>query len=119
MPKSIGRCAAILALAITVAPGQAEQAKSAAPAASEDCEARIQKLEASTAEGEERLAEKNVVIVACSRQYRRDTTIERLVKECAKYEEQPVVKQQLLAECQLAAYGYANALRSLKAEYRR
>lgn len=119
MPKSIGYCAAILALVVAMAPGHAEQAKRAAPAASEDCEARIQKLEASTAEGEERLAEKNAVIAHCARQYRRDQTIVALVKECAKYEEQPVVKQQLLAECQLAAYGYANALRSLKAEYRK
>ena len=30
-----------------------------------------------------------------------------------------MVKQQLLTECQLAAYGYANALRSLKAEFRK
>jgi hypothetical protein len=39
------------------------------------------------------------------------------VKECAKYEEQPVVKQQAVAECQLAAFNYANALRTLKAEF--
>ena len=44
-------------------------------------------------------------------------TIERLVEQCAKYEEQPVVKQQFVAECQLAAFGYANALRTLKAEH--
>jgi hypothetical protein len=37
----------------------------------------------------------------------------------AKDEEQPVVKQQFVAECQLAAFGYANALRTLKAEYRK
>ena len=34
-----------------------------------------------------------------------------------EYEEQPVVKQQFVAECQLAAFNYANALYSLKAEY--
>jgi hypothetical protein len=45
--------------------------------------------------------------------------IERLVSECAKYEEQAVVKQQAVAECQLAAFGYANALRSLKTDYRK
>ena len=119
MPKSTVSCAAILALVIAAAPAHAEQAKRAAPAVSEDCEAKIQKLEASTAEGEERLAEKNAVIEICTKQYRRDKTVAALVRECAKYEEQPVVKQQLLAECQLAAYGYANALHSLKAEYRK
>lgn len=119
MLKSLVCCVAVLAL-IGAAPSRAEQARRAAPAAvSEDCEARIQKLEGSQAEGEERLAEKNTVIAACAKQYRRDKTVEGLVKECRKYEEQPVVKQQFLAECQLAAYGYANALQSLKAEYRK
>jgi hypothetical protein len=84
-----------------------------------DCEARIQKLEASQAEGAERLAEKNQVIGQCARQYRNDKTIQSLVKECAKYEEQPVLKQQLVAECQLAAFTYANALHTLKSEYRK
>ena len=119
MPKPSGCCAAILALAIAVAPGHAEPARRAAPDAGEDCETKIQKLEASTAEGEERLAEKNAVIAHCAGQYRRDQTIERLVRECRKYEEQPVVKRQLVAECQLAAYGYANAQRSLEAEFRK
>jgi len=41
------------------------------------------------------------------------------VKECAKFEEQPVVKQQFVAECQLAAFKYANALRALKMEYKK
>jgi hypothetical protein len=85
----------------------------------DDCETRIQKLDASQAEGEERLAEKYAVIDLCSRQYRRDKTIEALVKECTKYVEQAVVKQQFVAECALAAYGYANALRALKAGYRK
>jgi hypothetical protein len=31
--------------------------------------------------------------------------------------ERPVIKQQFVAECQLAAFKYANALRWLKAEY--
>lgn len=119
MPKSTGSCAAILALVIAAAPGHTEPAKRAVPAVSEDCETKIQKLEASTAEGEERLAEKNAAIEVCAKQYHREKTIVALVKECAKYEEQPVVKQQLLAECQLAAYGYANALHALKAEYRK
>ena len=84
-----------------------------------DCETRMQKLEASPAEGEERLAEKNLVIDACAGQYKHDKTIERLVNECAKYVEQPVVKQQFVAECQLAAYNYANALYDLRAQYRK
>ena len=41
------------------------------------------------------------------------------MKECARYEEQPVLKQQFVAECQLAAFNYANALYTLKAEYRK
>ena len=84
-----------------------------------DCETRIQKLDASNAEGEERLAEKNEVIEFCVSQYEHDNTIKGLVKECAKFEEQPVVKQQFVAECQLAAFKYANALRALKAEYKK
>ncbi len=84
-----------------------------------DCEASMQKLEASNAEGEERLREKNEVIELCARQYERDNAIKRLVRECAKFEEQPVVKQQLVAECQLAAFNYANALRTLKAEFKK
>jgi hypothetical protein len=82
----------------------------------DDCETRIQRLDASNAEGQERLDEKNVVIGFCANQYQHDKTIKQLVEMCAKYEEQPVVKQQLVAECQLAAFGYANALRTLKAE---
>lgn len=119
--KSFVYCAVTLALVIAAAPGTAApKDKSPAPiAVEEDCEARIQKLEGSQAEGEERLAEKNSVIGACAKQYRRDQTVERLVRECRKYEEQPVVKQQMLAECQLAAYGYANALQNLKAEFRK
>jgi hypothetical protein len=84
-----------------------------------DCETRIRKLEASQAEGEERLSEKHLVIEYCASRYKNDKTIERLVKECAKYEEQPVVKQQFVAECQLAAFNYANTLYVLKAEYRK
>ena len=85
----------------------------------DDCEARIDKLDDSQAEGEDRLREKYAVIDYCGRQYKNDKTIGRLVKECAKYEEQPVVKQQFLAECILAAYKYANALGELKAEHRK
>jgi hypothetical protein len=112
MLKLIFACASVVWLA-TVAPA------AAAPASTEDCEARMQKLDASNAEGEERLAAKNDVIAFCTRQYARDETIKRLVKACAKYEEQPVVKQQAVAECQLAAFNYANALRTLKAEYKK
>jgi len=98
-----------------VLPGAASPAKST----ENDCEARIRKLDASPAEGEERLREKNEVIDSCAGQYKNDKTIVRLVKECAKYIEQPVVKQQSVAECQLAAFNYANALYTLRAEYRR
>jgi hypothetical protein len=87
--------------------------------AKDDCESRIRMLDASQAEGEERLAEKREVIDYCYSQYKRDKTIERLVNDCAKYEEQPVVKQQSVAECQLAAFNYANALRTLKSDYRK
>jgi hypothetical protein len=79
----------------------------------------MRKLDASPAEGEERLREKNEVIDYCASQYKNDKTITRLVKECAKYIEQPVVKQQSVAECQLAAFNYADALYTLRAEYRR
>jgi hypothetical protein len=88
-------------------------------ATEDDCEDRMRKLDASDTEGVERLAEKNVVIDYCASQYKRDKTIERLVRACEKYEEQPVVKQQLVAECQLAAFNYANLLQALKAEYRK
>jgi hypothetical protein len=83
----------------------------------DDCETSIQKLDASQAEGEERLAEKNEVIDRCATQYKNDKMIGRLVSECATFEEQAVVKQQSVAECQLAAFSYANALHSLKTEY--
>ena len=109
MTKSVVVCASLLALVCAAAPGFAGDTG--------NCESRIQKLDASTAEGQQRLDEKNVVIEFCASQYRRDKTIERLVEACAKYAEQPVVKQQLVAECQLAAFGYANALRTLKAEF--
>ena len=91
--------------------------KTAAQSAGDDCEARIEKLDASKAEGEERLSEKRGVIDACSDQYKRSKTIARLLNACAKYEEQPVVKQQFAADCELAAFRYGNALRALKAEH--
>ena len=84
-----------------------------------DCETAIRKLDASEAQGEERLAEKQEVIDQCLGEYKHDKTVARLVQDCAKYEEQPVVKQQFVAECQLAAFNYANALRALKAEHRK
>jgi hypothetical protein len=83
----------------------------------DDCEARMGKLDSSQAEGADRLAEKNSVIDYCGSQYKHDKTIQRLVKECAKYEEQPIIKQQFVAECMLAAYSYANALYAVKEEY--
>jgi len=109
MAKHIIACASILALVAIVPPALA----------SDDCEARIDKLDESKAEGPDRLAEKNEVIEFCYSQYKRDKAIDRLVKECSKYEEQPVVKMQAVADCQLAAYKYANELRSLKMDYRK
>jgi hypothetical protein len=130
MTNSILCCVSILALVPAAAPARsgepAASGKQVLPTASSrvssaegDCEARIRKLDESQAEGEERLAEKNVVIDYCASQYKNDKTIGRLVKECAKYEEQPVVKQQFVAECQLAAFSYANALYALKTHYRK
>jgi hypothetical protein len=130
MTKPILCCGLIVALVIAVAPAghgkeRANNKRVSPPAVSlpnsigEDCETRMQKLDASQAEGEERLAEKNEVIDYCATQYKKDKTIKTLVKECTKYEEQAVVKQQFLAECQLAAFNYANALRTLKTEYRK
>jgi hypothetical protein len=134
MTKSILCCISILGLSIfslvaAAGPGGAGEPaardkrvlRSAAslPNFEDDCETRMRKLDASDTEGAERLAEKNVVIDYCASQYKRDRTIERLVKACEKYEEQPVVKQQLVAECQLAAFNYANALHTLRAEYRK
>ena len=81
-------CVWIFALATVVPPALA----------GDDCETRIEKLEASKAEGEERLAEKHEVIGFCASQYKHDEAIGRLVKQCAKYEEQPVVNQQFVAE---------------------
>jgi hypothetical protein len=114
-------CVSILVLVAAAAPAlSAERAANAKHVSTEaDCEAVIQKLDASPAEGEERLAEKQRVIEACSSQYKNDKTIEKLVKDCAKYAEQPVLKQQFVADCQLAAFNYANALNALKAEYRK
>jgi hypothetical protein len=130
MIKCIPYCVSILVLVIAGAAAcAAEQATKNKPVlraaaslpslAKDDCETRIRGLDASEAEGEERLTEKREAIDHCVSQYKHDKTIERLVKDCAKYEEQPVVKQQLVAECQLAAFNYANALRMLKAEYRK
>jgi len=130
MTKCIPYCASILVLVIAgAATCAAEQAAKDAPVlraasslqslAKDDCETRIRGLDASEAEGEERLIEKREAIDHCVSQYKHDKTIERLVKDCAKCEEQPVVKQQLVAECQLAAFNYANALRTLKAKYRK
>jgi hypothetical protein len=126
MTKSV-LCVSILALVVAAAPVRAgaQTAKgkqvsySASTSSTNDCETRIQKLEASQAEGAERLAEKEAVIDRCAGQYKRDKTIARLVNECEKYQEQPVVKRQSVAECQLAAFNYANALRTLKAWYRK
>jgi hypothetical protein len=111
----------VLVLLAAFAPALAVAQPTAAPAGSangETCEAKMQALEQSPAEGEERLAEKNEIIAVCAREYRRDAAIARLVKDCAKYEKQAVAQQQFVAECQLAAYNYANALRAAKSEFK-
>ena len=109
MTRSIFVCTWILALVTATPSGFAGD--------KDDCETWIQKLDASNAEGQQRLDEKNEAINFCANQYKHDKTIERLVEACARYEQQPVVTQQLVAECQLAAFEYANALGTLKAEY--
>ena len=100
----------ILAHATATVPARSQEQK-------DRCEARMTKLDASQAEGADRLAEKNSVIDYCGSQYKHDKMIQGLVRECAKYEQQPIIKQQFVAECMLAAYGYANALYALKAEH--
>ena len=122
--KFIIYCGAILVLVSAGGPARsddhaANHKRVGLNSAPDDCETRMQKLDASQAEGAERLAQKNLVIDACAGQYKNDKTIGKLVKECAKYVEQPVVKQQFVAECQLAAFNYANILYALKAEYRK
>lgn len=57
------------------------------------------------------------MIEYCDSQYKHDKMIQGLVRECAKYRQQPIIKQQFVAECMPAAYGYANALYALKAEH--
>jgi hypothetical protein len=37
------------------------------------------------------------------------SSLQRGTKECAKYEAQPVINQQCIAECQLAAFNCGNA----------
>jgi len=127
MSRGILWCVSILALVTAAAPfaaaeptaGDKSVLRSAASTPAQgDCEARIQRLDASQAEGQERLAEKRAVIDHCFNQYKHDKTIIRLVMDCAKYEQQPVVSRQLVAECQLAAFNYANALQTLREEYR-
>lgn len=123
-------CISMLALAMAATPAWSGEhaadnkpvlpgAVSATNPGEDDCQSRMRKLDDSPAEGAERLAEENLVIDYCASQYKNDKTIARLVKECAKYVEQPVLKQQFVAECQLAAFNYANALYTLKAEYRK
>jgi hypothetical protein len=123
MIKSVLCCVSIFALVTAVVPvdagAQTAKIKQVLRSTKDDCETRIQKLAASQAEGVERLVEKEQVIERCASEYKRDKTIVGLVNECKKYLEQPVVKQQAVAECELAAFNYANELRSLKAEYRK
>ena len=113
MTKCTLFCVSLLTLAAATVPARA------AGKAKDSCETRIEKLEVSQAEGAERLAEKNDTVERCDSQYKRDKTVQRLVSECAKYLEQPVIKQLLVTECQISAFKYANALKMLKAEYRK
>src|SRR3974390_3742429 len=91
MTKAILVCTSIFAFVTVVGPALAgeQTAKethvlrntSSLPNSTEgDCETRIQKLDASSAEGEERLAEKNEGIDFCVIQYEHDNTIKRLFK---------------------------------------
>ena len=116
----------IAALAFIAAPAPAGATKPAVPSgaapavtADEDCSDRIRKFEVSDAEGAERLAAKWEVVAFCDKEFKRDKMVQGLVKECAKYIEQPVIKQLLVTDCQLAAYSYGSVLRFLKAEYRK
>jgi hypothetical protein len=81
-----------------------------------DCESEIDKVEVSDAEGQQRLEVMNTAINVCAAQFKRDKKIAGLVRECAKYEDQPTVQQQFVAACQVAAFKYANALYGLKAQ---
>jgi hypothetical protein len=116
MTNSILCATFILAAVTAVVPAQAADRTAGDKSAGSACESRIRQLEASPAQGQERLNEKNAVIEYCADQYETDQMIQTLVDECAKYEEQPVVIQQFVAECQLAAFNYANTLYALKAE---
>jgi hypothetical protein len=119
MARAVVCFVSVIALIAAAAPVRALAQTTLDKPARDACETRIEKLDASAAEGEDLLFEKRAVIDACFDQYRRDKTIVSLVLECAKYEEQPVVKRQLAADCQLAALKYANELRALKAQYRK
>ena len=121
MIKAVLCCISIFAFVTAVVPDRAgaQAARNKQVSRSSTCEARIQKLATSPAEGVERLTEKEQAIERCACEYKRDKTIVGLVNECKKYLEQPVVKQQAVAECELAAFNYANELRSLKAWYRK
>src|SRR5262249_27024078 len=88
MTKGVLCCVSILALMAASPPVRAAEpgardgpmvrgAASKSSRTGGDCEARMRKLEASDAEGEERLNEKHAVIDICDRQYRSDKTIDR------------------------------------------
>jgi hypothetical protein len=81
-----------------------------------DCESEIDKVEISDAEGQQRRDVMNTAINVCAAQYKRDKKIASLVRECAKYEDQPTVQRQFVAACQVAAFKYANTLYGLKAQ---
>lgn len=94
----------------------AKRTTSSLPKSTDDnCESKINQSNVSEAEGEERLQEKNEALSFCASQYKGERKIDALVKDCRKYVSQSVVSQQAVADCQLAAYSYANAIAALRA----
>ena len=67
----------------------------------------------------ERLAEKRDVIEHCFGQYKHDKTIDRLVNERGKYEATAGREAAVRRRVPARSYKYANALRALKAGYRK
>ncbi len=96
---------AYIALIVAAAPAFAGSVK--VP----DCESEIDKVTISDAEGQQKLDVMNTAINVCAAQFKRDKKITSLVRECAKSE----VEHQFVAQCQIAAFNYANALYGVKA----
>ncbi len=100
-----------LALVLTGTPFVASAGSNHSQAIS--CRSEIEKLNRSTAEGQQRLTEKNHVIKVCADQFENSQTYLPLIATCRKYEGQPLVLQQLVADCVLSVYGFANAVYDL------